>query len=615
MARPDGHATNDSRMEHSVPPVQKDRDFASTIRMAQRFDNEDFRDSTMRFPNATLPVDWARAAGRSGLRAACPGARRGRGCAARRVRRRAEARREADRVRPRARDERLLGSVPAPDGRKPPAAHARRHRQPAGVVAGRPPASRSSARASTGTASLYVANADGSGERVLPDSVSGPIDWSPDGRRLLYVDDGRIYVTNEDWTRAPAAAGSASAARRRRALVARRPADLVRARRRPRRRRLGDGRGRRRPAAAHPPGARLGVPRLADLVARRRAARVPAPGQPRRRRRRRLRATGALTRFPRGIFPSTPAWSPDGETIAYARLKLGRAAAREAGSTSSTSDDGEVQRLTREIDSSPSWSPDGRQIVFQRLTGFHISEITLMDRDGSNQVEPDDRRLVGLRPVLASRRRASDCSRAPRRRLRERARCPETRRRWTRCERWSRCATIASGPRTRPRAATLAGDQPRPQRGGHDARAGDAVPVGRGRCRSAPRRPSDPGAARARRPRLPASGPHARGAGRADPGAGRPRRERCAQQPASLVRESAVKFRRSVADQGISRPEALGVLTTRRRHPRTEPHPRAGRALSSTAGTAAPLSVRSRSRRAGSRRRRSPRPSRRRRRS
>src|SRR5262245_37618714 len=59
MARP--RATRRTTLVWSIPflPFKKDRDFASTIRMAQRFDNEDFRDSTMRFSEATLASDWA----------------------------------------------------------------------------------------------------------------------------------------------------------------------------------------------------------------------------------------------------------------------------------------------------------------------------------------------------------------------------------------------------------------------------------------------------------------------------------------------------------------------------------------------------------------------------
>jgi TolB protein len=91
-----------------------------------------------------------------------------------------------------------------------------------------------------------------------------------------------------------------------------------------------------------------------------------------------------LARFPPGIFPSTPAWSPDSRSVAYARLKVGRDRTA-SGIYVADAESGEIHRLTREIDSSPSWSPDGRQIVFQRLTGFHVSEITLMDSDGSNQ--------------------------------------------------------------------------------------------------------------------------------------------------------------------------------------------------------------------------------------
>ena len=248
-----------------------------------------------------------------------------------------------------------------------------------------------------------MANADGSGARILPDSVSGTIDWSPDGRRLLYVDDGRIYVTNEDWTdRAllvepagrsapPTPAGRPTASGSCSRSAATRAADVWVMN--------GDGTGRRRLTRLP---ARRRLPGLADLVARRRAHRVPASGQPRRRRTPTARRHGVLTRFPEGIFPSTPAWSPDSRTIAFARLKLGRDR-HASGLYVVDADDGEVQRLTREIDSSPSWSPDGRQIVFQRLTGFHISEITLMDRDGSNQVEPDAGRLVGHGAGVAAR--------------------------------------------------------------------------------------------------------------------------------------------------------------------------------------------------------------------
>jgi TolB protein len=254
------------------------------------------------------------------------------------------------------------GPVWSPDGRQLAFERAARHRP----------------------SSLYVANADGSGERLLPDSVSGSIDWSPDGRRLLYVDDGRIYVTDEDWTgrtllldpsprRAADARWSPDAKRIVFALGGDRSGDVWVM--------DPDGGNRRRvtrlPAAAGFPDSPIWSPdgaRIAFLLPGSLHV-IDADGS----------GDRVLTRFPAGIFPSTPAWSPDGESIAYARLKLGRAQHR-SGLYVVEVDDGTVRRLTREIDSSPSWSPDGRQIVFARLTGFHISEITLMDRDGSNQV-------------------------------------------------------------------------------------------------------------------------------------------------------------------------------------------------------------------------------------
>jgi TolB protein len=233
------------------------------------------------------------------------------------------------------------------------------------------------------SSSLYVANTDGSGERRLPDGVSGTVDWSPDGRRLLVTDGGRIYVTDDELgartalvDASPALASdprwSPDGTKVVFALGTEEHADVyvVNA----------DGRGRTRlthlPRAAGAPASPVWSPdgqRIAFVLPGSLQV-MNADGSERR----------ALTRFPAGIFPSSPAWSPDGRTIAYAGLKLGRDR-QGSGLYSVDVGSGDVHRLTREIDSSPSWSPDGRRIVFQRLTGFHISEITLMDRDGSNQ--------------------------------------------------------------------------------------------------------------------------------------------------------------------------------------------------------------------------------------
>ena len=97
---------------------------------------------------------------------------------------------------------------------------------------------------------LHVANADGSGERLLPDGVSGTFDWAPDGRALLVTDGGRIYVTNEDWTERSLLFDGGRPGDRA-ALVAGRRPDRVRARGRERaRRRLRDERGRHAAAGA-----------------------------------------------------------------------------------------------------------------------------------------------------------------------------------------------------------------------------------------------------------------------------------------------------------------------------------------------------------------------------
>jgi Tol biopolymer transport system component len=234
------------------------------------------------------------------------------------------------------------------------------------------------------SSSLYVANADGSDERFVPGGVSGTVDWSPDSRRLAVVDGGRIFVTTGDL-------------RARAVLVDARPEHASDPRWSPDGTRVvfalgrdgahadvyvvnADGTGRKRltrlPRGAGFPDSPVWSPdgRKIAFVLPGSLQVMNADGSERR----------VLTRFPNGIFPSSPAWSPDGHTIAFARLKLGRDR-KGSGLYVVDVDRGDVHRLTREIDSSPSWSPDGRRIAFQRLTGFHISEITVMDRDGSNQ--------------------------------------------------------------------------------------------------------------------------------------------------------------------------------------------------------------------------------------
>ena len=78
----------------------------------------------------------------------------------------------------------------------------------------------------------------------------------------------------------------------------------------------------------------------------------------------------------------SPAWAPDGDTLAFVTTRDGNAEIYVAH----TGDDEPPRRLTinEASDTSPVWSPDGDRIAFVTEL-FGETEILVMDEDGSNQ--------------------------------------------------------------------------------------------------------------------------------------------------------------------------------------------------------------------------------------
>lgn len=101
-----------------------------------------------------------------------------------------------------------------------------------------------------------------------------------------------------------------------------------------------------------------------------------------------INSDGVLkTAFPQsGELNGAPAWSPDGSTIAFSSARDGNAEIYLLRVS-----DGGLTRLTRHdaIDTSPTWAPDGRSIAFTSDRSG-APQIYVMDRDGGSV-----RRLTG----------------------------------------------------------------------------------------------------------------------------------------------------------------------------------------------------------------------------
>ena len=206
---------------------------------------------------------------------------------------------------------------------------------------------------------LYVVNADGSGLRLVAQKASAAAApaWSPDGQKLAFQSPDGIYGVNADGSGlqnlTPSPKGGSS-------------------------------------PAWSPDGQKIAFERWIDK-------RVVSPGA--------LRVneeiyvmnadgsrTQNLTRSPKP--DAGPAWSPDGQKIAFRRV-VGVIPCGTGGCGTADSDiyvmnaDGSGQQnLTRKAAfrlGSPAWSPDGQKLAFQRRSKGTNWEIFVINADGSGQ--------------------------------------------------------------------------------------------------------------------------------------------------------------------------------------------------------------------------------------
>ena len=252
---------------------------------------------------------------------------------------------------------------------------------------------------------LWVINADGSGKRRLAPKGEDPA-WSPDGRTIAFAASSRIYVVNADGTGQRALAGTTVGGSRtggrmsspawspdgRKVLFLSDAGTLcdfcfhlyvVNA----------DGSGERRLGHKHETGPRRMVGDFSPAwspdgqriaFVRRRfhptgldvgVVRVMRAGGREQRKLTRERLTEGHS------LHASVAWSPDGQKLAFTSDRDGNAEVYTINSGGS-----ELRRLTNnpEYDGDAAWAPDGRQLVFvsNRDGGYGVY---LMNADGSGQ--------------------------------------------------------------------------------------------------------------------------------------------------------------------------------------------------------------------------------------
>ena len=204
----------------------------------------------------------------------------------------------------------------------------------------------------TGTADVYVMNADGSGQRRLTRHAKPKeLAWSPDGILLAFGSHARggprdVYVMNADGT------------------------GLLN---------LTPGPGGGEALSWSPDGRKIGFRSLRDGTGEIYVVNVDGSG---------LRRLTHLARNPissGGTTWSAPGWSPDGKKILFVRVGWGRGLSNSEILVMNA--DGSRQRyLTRNPapDGNPVWSPDGKKILFDSKRDGH-GEVYVMNADGSGQ--------------------------------------------------------------------------------------------------------------------------------------------------------------------------------------------------------------------------------------